>query len=179
MPSAFEILNLEPSLDLDEDNLRQVFQSASTTHHPDQGGSAEQFEQINRAYQSLKSRPQRIIAILEHFDVSFDARRDLSPNVSNLFQEIGDLIQNAKKLLKQKDETSNALSKALLEPKVLELQQELSTQIAQLNQCENTLWAAICNLEELEVEALQQTARSLSFIQKWRAQLQECFARCW
>jgi len=179
MPSAFEILDLEPSLDLGEDQLRQVFQQASTAHHPDQGGSAEQFERINRAYQSLKSRPKRIIALLEHFEVEFDARGDLSPTISNLFQEVGDLVQNAKALLKQKDETTNTLSKALLEPKILTLQQQLSNQIAELNQSENTLWLAISDLEELEVETLQQTARSLSFIQKWRSQLQECFARCW
>jgi len=179
MPSAFEILGLEPSLDLGEDQLRQVFQSASIQYHPDQGGSVEQFEQINRAYQTLKFRPQRIIALLEHFEVPFSSKGDLHSTISDLFQETGDLIQHAKTLLKQKDETTNTLSKALLEPKILELQQKLSTQITQLNQSENTLWKTVCGLEELEVNHLQQTARSLTFIQKWRTQLQECFARCW
>jgi len=179
MPSAFDLLNLSPALDIDDQELREAFQKASSQHHPDQGGSTERFEAINQAHRQLKNRPTRVIALLNHFDVEFDSRGSLSPLLDTLFQEVANTIQDATPLLQKKEDASSPLASALLEAPILKLQQRISEQIQELNQVETSIWNEITSHEELEVEKLQETARSLTFIYKWKAQLQSCFARCW
>ncbi len=178
--SAFSLLSLEPSIDLDLEALKSSFQEASQCHHPDQGGSLDAFEKINQAYQALKQKPTRLIEILKHFEVSFEARGSISPQVENLFKEVGELIQKAEPVLKQKEQTSTPLALALIENQVLEIQQEISAKIQDLNQKEALIFNELLkNEDEIDVELIQETTRSLLFIQKWRAQLQSCFARCW
>lgn len=56
MPTPYEILGIPPSASLDE--IKSAFKKLAMLHHPDRGGDAEKFKEINNAYQSLMN-PQK------------------------------------------------------------------------------------------------------------------------
>ncbi len=53
-PSAWSVLGLSPGSSPDE--LKQAYRKRALETHPDQGGDAERFQQVQRAYDRLKSR---------------------------------------------------------------------------------------------------------------------------
>lgn len=55
--SAWSVLGLSPGASLPE--VRRAFQRRALQTHPDQGGEAEAFEAVHRAYQKLLKRVQQ------------------------------------------------------------------------------------------------------------------------
>jgi hypothetical protein len=51
---SYAVLGLDDSKPLTHEALRRAYKSASLTAHPDKGGSAEQFDEIKRAYSYLE-----------------------------------------------------------------------------------------------------------------------------
>jgi curved DNA-binding protein CbpA len=58
--SAWAVLGLSPGASLAE--VKRAFQSRALETHPDQGGEAEQFRQVQRAYEKLVERLQQTAA---------------------------------------------------------------------------------------------------------------------
>lgn len=56
MPTPYEILGVSPSASQDE--IKTAFKKLAMQHHPDRGGDAEKFKEINNAYQMLMN-PQK------------------------------------------------------------------------------------------------------------------------
>jgi hypothetical protein len=51
---SYAVLGLDDSKPLTHETLRKAYKNASLTAHPDKGGSAEQFDEINRAFGYLQ-----------------------------------------------------------------------------------------------------------------------------
>lgn len=56
MPTPYEILGVSPSASPEE--IKSAFKKLAMQHHPDRGGDAEKFKEINNAYQTL-TNPQK------------------------------------------------------------------------------------------------------------------------
>lgn len=54
--SAADLLGLQPGSDLTAAQLKTAYRRAAAKAHPDAGGSNEAFQEVNRAYESLKRR---------------------------------------------------------------------------------------------------------------------------
>ena len=54
MTTPHEILGIEP--DASDDQIRAAYRRAAMKHHPDRGGSPEEFQRIQAAYEKLQTR---------------------------------------------------------------------------------------------------------------------------
>lgn len=53
----YDVLGVSKSASQDE--IKKAFYKAASTHHPDKGGDAEKFKQVNEAYQTLSDKDKR------------------------------------------------------------------------------------------------------------------------
>ncbi len=179
--SAFDLLNLPYYANIDEDMLRERFQTLSLELHPDQGGDEAEFKALNHAYQTLRTASGRLKELFSIYHVDYASRGTVAPELIDLFMSTGDLLQRIDSHLRSKEAATTTLNKALLETQSMTLQQELSHQIQQV---EETLKQAHSHLQTIDqqgvlscTELATQTARNLAFLEKWRAQLKERFGQ--
>jgi len=52
---AIRLLQLDADSPLDEQRLKSQYKKMAQQHHPDKGGDEEQFDQVRKAYQKLKT----------------------------------------------------------------------------------------------------------------------------
>ncbi|MFC4995178.1 J domain-containing protein [Rubritalea tangerina] len=169
--SPFATFSLPPSLLVDEDQLQNLYRDLAAQHHPDKGGERSTFDQINRAYQTLKSPSKRLQAYMEATNIEFDSRGAVSNHLMDLFMQVGSLLQNTDAFIRKKSSANSALAKALLEPESMHLQDQLTLLIHSVESSLNTLTETLS--ESPPPETLPQTFRDLSFLEKWHAQLQQ------
>lgn len=169
--NAFDTFSLTPTLELDLNNLREVYQKLAAENHPDNGGDKTQFEKINLDYAILRSPSKRLKAFMEHEGVAYDARGAVSNDLMDLFMLVGSLVQEADSFIRKKSAASSILAKALLEGESMELQDKLSELIATIESNQSRITASFS--VPIDDSDLPQTARNLSFLEKWQAQLQQ------
>lgn len=169
--NAFETFSLTPTLDLDLESLREVYQDIAAKNHPDSGGDQKAFEQINLHYNELKSPSKRLKAFMDAEGIEHDPRGAVSNDLMDLFMQVGSLLQNTDAFLRKRSQAASILAKALLEAESMDTQDKLSELIATV---EGKLDSITCSFSsELKVESLPALARNLSFLEKWQAQLQQ------
>jgi curved DNA-binding protein len=67
-------------------DIKKAFKAASMKHHPDRGGDAEKFKQINEAYQTLKDPRKR--AEYDNPQPSFNSQTFNDPHFSDIFSSM-------------------------------------------------------------------------------------------
>ena len=144
-----------PWLDLAE--LKDAYHKKTLRAHPDaQANRLEEtdasFASLNEAYQVLQDPKRRLHHLLSLHGCAPDSAGQTVPRqLHDLFPEVGAVTQRANLLLEKIHAASNALSRSLLKPEILEVQsqtkevreriQKLSDDaLAQLRQI-NTAWA--------------------------------------
>jgi curved DNA-binding protein CbpA len=171
-----------PWLDLDE--LKDTYHQKTLQAHPDaQGPDATDaaFASLNEAYQVLQDPKRRL-----HHLLSLKGRAPSSGDqtvpkeLHDLFPAVGALAQRANFLLEKIRVTSNALSRSLLKPQILEAQlkaRELREKIQNLSDASlgelrriNPAWAD--NPAE-QIEALSNLYFSFAYLTRWSHQLDE------
>ena len=169
--NAFDTFSLEPSLVIDIDQLKELYQDLAASNHPDNGGNKTEFERINQDYQALLSPAKRLKTFMETHGIEHDSRGAVSNDLMDLFMQVGSLVQEADSFIRKKSAATSVLAKALLEGESMELQDKLSELIAKIEAQQE----AITNLfaKELPHDQLPQIARNLAFLEKWQAQLQQ------
>lgn len=179
--SAFDLLNLPYYANLDEDMLRKRFQTISAELHPDKGGCEIKFREVNQAYQTLRTASGRLKELFRIYNIEYSPRGSVSDDLMDLFMSTGDLLQRIDAHIRKKEAATTALTKALLEPVSMQLQQSLSNQIQTV---ESTLEATSSTLPVIDQQGVTNsvalataTARNLAFLEKWRAQLRERFGQ--
>lgn len=108
---------------------------------------------------------------MEHEGVAYDARGAVSNDLMDLFMLVGSLVQEADSFIRKKSAASSILAKALLEGESMELQDKLSELIATIESNQSRITASFS--VPIDDSDLPQTARNLSFLEKWQAQLQQ------
>lgn len=169
--NAFETFSLKPTLDLDLEALRKVYQDIAAQNHPDSGGDQVAFERVNAHYNELKSPSRRLKAFMDAKGLEHDPRGAVSNDLMDLFMLVGSLLQNTDSFLRKKSQATSILAKALLEAESMETQDQLSKLIASVEEKIETLTGSFSkDLQTMDLPAL---ARNLSFLEKWQAQLQQ------
>ena len=198
MSDYFALLNEPRRPWLDAEALKQRFLEASATAHPDRYHGASDadrdqanadFASLNQAYQCLREPKERLgyLLQLELGGKPKDIQR-IPPGATDLFMEVGLLCREVDAFLPEKAKAASPILKVRtfetslqLTDKLQTLQQKISAQREQLLaelKTMNTLWesapeTAPTRAAALPLERLEQIYRSLSYIGRWSAQIQE------
>ena len=178
MPTPFHTLRLPVSLDFTQQQLEDNYRQQSKLCHPDGGGSTEDFEALTVAKAQLEDPAKRLTAYLQaaHPGTNLD-RGAISPEIADLFPIVATLLESTKAALASYDSAQSALQKALLQPRLLELQAKVSSELDHLSQLERQFSSRAA--DHVPPQELGELARSITFIQKWRAQLQAEYGKLW
>lgn len=169
--NPFGTFSLAPSLTLDLDKLREVYQDLAAKNHPDNNGDKAQFDEINKAYATLQAPSKRLKAYMDVYAIEHDSRGAVSNDLMDLFMQVGSLVQEADSFIRKKSAAASALAKALLEGQSMDLQDKLSELIASIESSQSRITELLDSATPHS--DLPQIARNLAFLEKWQAQLQQ------
>ena len=188
MTDYFALLDQPRAPWLDQAKLKEVFRQRTLVEHPDSqrnrssGEKSEStFLKLNEAYQVLsdpKRRLHHLLSLEGHAPSSND--QIIPKELHDLFPEIGALSQKTKKLLEETRATSNALSRALLKPRILEAQNETAEVREKLHGFEEMALTELHRINESWVKDSTERIEGLSnlyfvfaYLNRWSAQLDE------
>jgi curved DNA-binding protein CbpA len=173
---------------LDSDELKNTYYRKTLLAHPDaqttRPRAAETdatFTSLNEAYQVLQDPRRRLHHLLSLEGAVPSATDDTVPqHLHDLFPAVGALTQRANLLLERIRATSNRLSRSLLKPEILEVQNEakevrkkiqnlFDASLSELRQI-NTAWAQ--NPAE-QIKGLSNLYVAFAYLTRWSAQLDE------
>ena len=175
---AFEVLGLERGLAVDEESLAKAFREAGRARHPDHGGSVESFEEAEQAHRLLKDPASRLKHWLELKGVDGDLRGSIGSDLMSLFMELGERLQRADALIREREHSSSALAKAMLEGRTQEIRDELEEALAKLEALLAERIQQFSGVESGQVDGWE-LARELAFLSKWQGQARERFGCLW
>jgi curved DNA-binding protein CbpA len=184
MTDYFALLNQPRAPWLDPVSLKDAYHRQTLQTHPDTvapGDTQSSFAELNEAYQVLQDPKRRLHHLLElEGHAPSSTNQSVPQELHDLFPAIGALTQRANLLLEKTKTASNALSRSLLKPQVLEVQKETKQlrekiqslsdasldQLRQINAC----WTANAAQEILTLSNLYFV---FAYLTRWSAQLDE------
>lgn len=175
---AFACLGLERRLGLDDHTLSAAFREAGKRNHPDSGGSVEEFEKVEQAFRVLKDPASRLKHWLELEGIAGDLRGSVSSELMTMFTELGDLLQRADALIREREAATSALAKAMLEGRTQELRDELEKIVGKLESMVAQRVAGFPAIESANADGWE-VARELTFLTKWEGQVRERYGSLW
>jgi len=183
---------------LDTDALKAKFLARSAEVHPDRVHSASEVERIaaqerytalNAAFTTLREPKDRLHHLLElELGAKPGGLQSTPPELTDLFFEVGRLCRDVDFFLLEKDRADSPLLKVKMFQRAMDwtnqlnaLQARLSAKRSELDAeltAMNALWAAAPAEPEarratLPLPRLEQLYRTISFLSRWSAQLQE------
>lgn len=178
--NAFQILDVEPRLVLSDETLRNAYREAGKRLHPDAGGGEGEFAGLRAAYAVVSSPSARLRLWLELRGTPGDVRGTIDHALMDLFSEVGSVTQLAEAVIRKREEAKSVLVRAMLEGETQISREAVERTISKVeamiqNECAG--FSEMENSENPDVEAASKTARSLTFLEKWRGGLRACFSR--
>ena len=178
MDNYFNLLDIEPAVDIDLEKLSEHHKKLAAQHHPDHPeslGDDTQYKLINTAYKALKSPANRLAHLMKITDTPYDKRGTVSNHLLDLFMSTAQLLQDTDSFLRKKSSTASTLALALLEAESQQIQEQLGKQIETIDteQINSLKQAAESAANDLSFE---HAARDLAFLEKWQAQLKERYS---
>ncbi len=173
---------------LDPDEVKDTYHQKTLLAHPDvqsQGIAAgppdAAFASLNEAYQVLQDPKRRLHHLLSLEGAAPSSTDQTVPQqLHDLFPRIGALTRETNLLLEKIRLTSNALSRSLLKPQILEVQKEAKEVRAEIQQLSdksldrlrqiNPAWA---NNPAEQIEDLSDLYFAFAYLGRWSAQLDE------
>jgi curved DNA-binding protein CbpA len=180
MIDHFAVLGQPRAPWLDPADLKDAYHRKTLQTHPDttaSGDTGNAFAQLNEAYQVLQDPKRRLHHLLElegHAPSSTD--QTVPDELHELFPAIGALSQRASLLQERMKAASNALSRSLLKPQILEVQKEtkhLREKIENLSDASLTKLRQINSRWRDEIAALSNLYFAFAYLTRWSAQLDE------
>jgi curved DNA-binding protein CbpA len=184
MIDYFALLDQPRAPWLEPGSLKDAYHRKTLQAHPDtarSGGTEQGFAELNEAYQILqdpKRRLYHLLALEGHAPSPTD--QTVPAELHDLFPAIGALSQQTNLLQEKMKTASNALSRSLLKPKMLELEKatrELREKIQTLSDASlaqlrviNARWR---NSPANEITALSKLYFVFAYLNRWSAQLDE------
>jgi curved DNA-binding protein CbpA len=173
---------------LDPDEVKDTYHQKTLLAHPDAqphsgaaGATDAAFASLNEAYQVLQDPKRRLHHLLSLEEAAPSSTDQTVPQqLHDLFPRIGALTRQTNLLLEKIGSTSNALSRSLLKPQILEVQKEAKEAREQIQQLSdksleqlrqiNAAWAS--NPAE-QIENLSDLYFVFAYLGRWSAQLDE------
>ena len=175
MQDAFAFFDLPRRPWLDAANLRDEFHRRSASLHPDAGGDADRFAQLNTAHQTLSSPASRLRHLLELEAPELLAQSpQIPPALGDRFMQVGAACQSAAGFLAKHRAASSPLARALLASEHTAQTQALDITLADLDSAHACALARLQNIDAAWREHLTEIASlhaELSYLEKWTAQL--------
>lgn len=175
---AFACLGLDRSLVIDEDDLSAAFREVGKERHPDHGGSVEAFEELEQAQRTLKDPASRLKHWLELEGVDGSLRGAVGSELMDLFTELGDLLQRADALIRDREAAASALAKAMLEGKTQAVRDELEAVLVKIESAVESRTVLFPDIAAGQHDGWE-VARDLTFLSKWQGQARERFGSLW
>jgi curved DNA-binding protein CbpA len=184
MIDYFALLDQPRAPWLDPERLKQVYHQKTLHAHPDTAPtseSANSFAQLNEAYQVLQDPKRRLHHLLElDGRAPSSADQTVPRELHDLFPAIGVLAQQASVLLEKIRTASNALSRSLLKPQILEVQKETKELREKIQGLSNSSLAQLRQIDSRweknptdEIAALSNLYFTFAYLTRWSAQLDE------
>jgi curved DNA-binding protein CbpA len=183
MTDYFALLDQPRAPWLDPAPLKDTYHRRTLQNHPDTAAADNEsdFAEFNEAYQVLQDPKRRLHHLLSlETGAPPGANQSIPRELQELFLLIGELSQRANALLEKIRTTSNALSRSLLKPQIVDLQKEVATLREKVRNLEaaaseqlreiNSAWQ---NDRRGQVAALSTLYSTLAYIGRWSAQLDE------
>jgi curved DNA-binding protein CbpA len=183
MTDYFALLGQPRAPWLDPASLKEAYHRQTLQSHPDTATPDREndFAELNEAYQVLQDPKRRIHHLLSLENGAPSSTNQVIPQeLSELFLLIGALTQRANALQEKIRTASNALSRSLLKPQIVELEKEVS----ELRQkVRDVIDAANVQLREINSAWQDDRARqfaplsnlyiTFAYLGRWSAQLDE------
>lgn len=183
MTDYFALLEQPRGPWLDPAALRDAYHRKTLQTHPDTAtpGRESDFAQLNEAYQVLQDPKRRLHHLLSLENcVPPSANQAVPQELQELFLLIGTSTQRANALLEKIRTTSNALSRSLLKPQMVEMQKEVSDLREKVRALEDSANVQLRQINsdwhrdrDAQLGALSNLYFRFAYLGRWSAQLDE------
>ena len=184
MTDCFALLEQPRRPCLSEEELKKKYHEKTRATHPDIQGGADRdtasSAAINEAYEVLHDPARRLRHLLDLEGVSpATSNGELPAELTTLFPIAGELSQNADRLLQKSRAATNALSKSLLKPELLAMQEEVKRLLDILRDLYNAALSEIRKIDEIwigdpqQFGALQSILTKITYLRRWISDLEE------
>lgn len=182
MTDHFAILEQPRRPWLDENALREKFHQLARRAHPDHShGTSAEFAQLSEAFRVLSDPKMRLRHLLELEEKTAPSDENILPkDLEELFPKTNAAIQNADDLRKKTSETTNALSRSLLNSEVIATQKQIAQSLAELSELYGQTISQLRALDESwttvsarDFSELRSLYLKIGYLSRWIAQLEE------
>ena len=177
MQDAFAIFDLPRRPWLEAAELRDDFHRRSAALHPDAGGDAGRFAQLNVAHQTLREPAARLRHLLELEAPQVLAQsQQIPPSLADRFMRVAATRQSCAAFLAKHRAATSPIARALLAADHTAQSRDLEGTLADLAAAQADALAHLKTLDAdwpahlPELAALQ---AGLSYLEKWTAHLRE------
>lgn len=188
MIDYFALLEQPRQPSLDDNGLTTAYHAKALLTHPDMRAPVGEavsfpttFATLNDAYQTLQDPKRRLHHLLTLHGHAPDAGGGAIPGeLADLFPATMSVIQTADAVLEPARNATNALTRSLQKPALLQIESQLAAQLERLSKlydqtidelnARNSSW--IANADG-EVEALTQLYFQLTYLGRWISQLEQ------
>jgi curved DNA-binding protein CbpA len=173
---------------LDPEKLKETYHQKTLQAHPDAqasgGGPAladATFAHLNEAYQVLQDPKRRLHHLLSLEGCAPSSTGQAVPEqLQDLFPQIAALSQRTNHLLEKIQATSNALSRSLLKPRILEVQQEMKEVRGKIQSLSDASFEQLRQINAAwtrspaeQIEGLSNLYLTFAYLNRWSTQLDE------
>ena len=186
MIDYFGLLDQPQAPWLDPAELKDAYHKKTLQAHPDAqtSRSAEadaSFASLNEAYQVLQDPKRRLHHLLSlHGCAPSAANQTVPAQLHDLFPAVGSASQRANLLLEKIRTASNALSRSLLKPEILEVQSQTKEVCAQIQNLSDAAFAQLRQINAAwaknpadQIENLSNLYFAFAYLTRWSSQIDE------
>lgn len=183
MTDYFALLGQPRAPWLDPAALKEAYHRQTLKSHPDTATPDREndFAELNEAYQLLQDPKRRLHHLLSlESGAPPSANQVIPQELQELFLLIGALTQRANELQEKIRTASNALSRSLLKPQIVELEKEASDlrqKVRDLNDAANVQLREISSAWQSDrarqFASLSNLYFTFAYLGRWSAQLDE------
>jgi curved DNA-binding protein CbpA len=183
MTDYFALLGQRRAPWLDPVALKEAYHRQTLQSHPDTAapGRESDFAELNEAYQVLQDPKRRLHHLLSlENGAPLSANEAIPQELQDLFLLIGALTQRANALQEKIRTASNALSRSLLEPQIVEMRKEVGSlrqKVRNLNDAANVQLHEINSAWQADhapqFKPLSNLYFTFAYLSRWSAQLDE------
>jgi curved DNA-binding protein CbpA len=183
MTDYFALLEQPRGPWLDLTRLREAYHRKTLQTHPDTAAPDREsdFAELNEAYQVLQDPKRRLHHLLSLENcVPPSANQEVPQELQELFLLIGGLSQRANLLLEKNRTTTNALSRSLLKPQMVEMQREVGGLREKVRALDDSAKVELRQINSdwqhnraAQISALSNLYFRFAYLGRWSAQLDE------
>jgi curved DNA-binding protein CbpA len=182
--NAFDRLSLPCTAALSTESLGEAYSRESRSAHPDHGGTEQSAQEVNIAYDLLRSPEKRLKHLLE---VSAPPESNswrtvpLDDAMMTLFSALGQALEASGRFLERKAKAQTALAKALLASEEMQHRESLESIGFQLEHRRQEMESHLPLLDtalarggnEEDWMQLASTQARFAYLAKWQTQIRE------